>query len=157
MRSIHAAMRTLKRLVPQWQVPVVTRYRRDPFTTLISCLLSLRTQDRTTHAASRRLFMLARTPQRMLQLFPATIRRAIYPVSFYKTKARTIHSVCRTLIERYGGAVPADLDELLTIKGVGRKTANLVVTLAFQQDGICVDTHVHRISNLRGYLRTKML
>ncbi len=155
MASIHTRIRTLQRLVPQWEVPVVTRYRRDPFTTLISCLLSLRTQDRTTHAASKRLFRLARTPRTMLALSLAAIRQAIYPVSFYKTKAHTIRSVCRELIERYDGRVPADLDELLTIKGVGRKTANLVITLAFQKDGICVDTHVHRISNRWGYVRTK--
>ena len=153
--SIHQRLRILKRLVPRWQVPVVTRYRRDPFTTLISCLLSLRTQDRTTHAASKRLFRLARSPRAMLTLSPATIRKAIYPVGFYQTKAKTIRSVCQALMERYGGKVPADLDELLTLKGVGRKTANLVGTEAFHQDGICVDTHVHRISNRWGYVRTK--
>lgn len=90
----------------------------------------------------------------MLRLSPATIERAIYPVGFYRTKARTVRHVCRTLLDRYEGRVPGDLDELLTIRGVGRKTANLVVTLAFGQDGICVDTHVHRISNRWGYVRT---
>jgi len=141
--------------VRQWKVPVVGHYRDDPFTTLISCLLSLRTKDETTRAASQRLFRLARSPRAMLALTPRTIEQAIYPVGFYRTKARTLRAVCRTLLDRYGGRVPNDLEELLTITGVGRKTANLVVTLAFDQDGICVDTHVHRISNRWGYVRTK--
>ena len=153
-RNIDQVIQTLTRLIRQWDEPVVGHYRDDPFTTLISCLLSLRTKDATTRAASERLFRLARTPQRMLRLSPKTIERAIYPVGFYRTKARTIRSVCRTLLARHAGGVPDDLEELLTIKGVGRKTANLVVTLAFQQDGICVDTHVHRISNRWGYVRT---
>ena len=144
-RTIDTIIRTLKRTVRQWEEPVVGTYKHDPFTTLISCLLSLRTKDATTRAASERLFHLAKTPAQMLTLSPAKIERAIYPVGFYRTKARTILSVCRTLQERYGGQVPGDLDELLTMKGVGRKTANLVVTLAFRKDGICVDTHVHRI------------
>ena len=154
-RNIDQVLQTLTRLIRQWDEPVVGHYRDDPFTTLISCLLSLRTKDATTRAASERLFRLARTPQRMLRLSPKTIERAIYPVGFYRTKARTIRSVCRTLLERHAGKVPDDLEELLAIKGVGRKTANLVVTLAFQKDGICVDTHVHRISNRWGYVRTK--
>ena len=154
-RNIDRVIRTLKRLVRRWREPIVGHYRHDPFTTLISCLLSLRTKDETTRGASARLFRLARTPRTLLALPVRRIERAIYPVGFYHTKARTLHTVCRTLLERYGGQVPGDLDELLTIKGVGRKTANLVVTLAFRQDGICVDTHVHRISNRWGYVRTK--
>ena len=154
-QKIGGVIQTLKRLVRRWEEPIVGHYRDDPFTTLISCLLSLRTKDDTTRGASQRLFRLARTPVRMLTLTPAAIERAIYPVGFYRTKARTVLAVCRTLQERYGGRVPDELDELLTIKGVGRKTANLVVTLAFGKDGICVDTHVHRISNRWGYVRTK--
>lgn len=154
-RNIDGVLRTVKRLIRRWEIPVVGHYRDDPFTTLISCLLSLRTKDAVTRAASQRLFRLARTPEQMLRLSPAAIERAIYPVGFYRTKARTILAVCRALRERYGSRVPASLEELLTIKGVGRKTANLVVTLAFDQDGICVDTHVHRISNRWGYVRTK--
>ncbi len=152
---IATVMRILAREVRQWREPVVGHYRDDPFTTLISCLLSLRTKDETTRAASERLFRLARSPRRMLRLSPRTIERAIYPVGFYRTKARTIRAVCRTLLARYGGTVPGELEELLTINGVGRKTANLVVTLAFRRQGICVDTHVHRISNRWGYVRTK--
>ena len=154
-RNIHEVIRLLKRLVRQWEEPIVGHYRDDPFTTLISCLLSLRTKDETTRGASERLFRLARTPQQLLRLSVPTIERAIYPVGFYRTKARTLRTVCQTLIDRYGGHVPDELEELLTIKGVGRKTANLVVTLAFRKDGICVDTHVHRISNRWGYVRTK--
>ena len=153
-RNIDRVLSTLTRLIRQWQEPIVGHYKDDPFATLISCLLSLRTQDATTSAASERLFALARTPQAMLRLPIGAIERAIYPVGFYKTKARTLHHVCRTLLDRYDGRVPEDLDELLTIKGVGRKTANLVVTLAFNKPGICVDTHVHRISNRWGYVRT---
>jgi endonuclease-3 len=154
-QNIDKILTILKRLVRRWSVPVVGTYKQDPFTTLVSCLLSLRTRDETTRGASERLFRLARTPQALAALPARAIERAIYPVGFYRTKARTLRMVCRTLLERYGGRVPPDLDELLTIKGVGRKTANLVITLAFGKDGICVDTHVHRISNRWGYIRTK--
>jgi endonuclease-3 len=154
-RNIDNVIRNLKRLVRKWNVPIVGYYRQDPFTTLISCLLSLRTRDETTRVASERLFKLARTPRALLKLPARTIERAIYPVSFYRIKARTLRTVCKTLLERYGGRVPPDLDELLTINGVGRKTANLVITLAFGKDGICVDTHVHRVSNRWGYIKTK--
>ena len=138
----------------------------DPFHVLISCLLSLRTKDEVTEAASRRLFALAQghfgkrtfskvSPQALLTLPIKTIEKAIYPVGFYHTKARTIHHVCRELIRRFHGKVPDSLEELLSLRGVGRKTANLVVTLAFNKPGICVDTHVHRISNRLGYVKTK--
>lgn len=154
-QCIDRVIAALRRLVRQWEEPVVGRYKDDPFTTLVSCLLSLRTKDETTRGASARLFRLARTPRRLLRLSARTIERAIFPVGFYRTKARTLRTVSRTLLERYQGRVPDELDELLTIKGVGRKTANLVVTLAFQKDGVCVDTHVHRISNRWGYVRTR--
>lgn len=153
--NIDQTVHVLKRLIRRWNEPVVGHYRDDPFTTLISCLLSLRTKDATTHEASKRLFALARTPQAMARLSIPTIERAIFPVGFYHTKARTIQHVCRTLLERYHGRVPSELDGLLSLKGVGRKTANLVVTLAYRKPGICVDTHVHRISNRWGYVRTK--
>ncbi len=153
--NIDQTVRILKRLIRQWEEPVVGHYRDDPFTTLISCLLSLRTKDATTHEASQRLFALARTPQAMVRLSIPTIERTIFPVGFYRTKARTIRHVCRALLQRCGGQVPSDLDELLSLKGVGRKTANLVVTLAYRKPGICVDTHVHRISNRWGYVKTK--
>lgn len=122
---------------------------------LIACLLSLRTQDTTTGPAAARLFALADTPEAMLRLSARRIERAIYPVGFYRTKARVIRGLCRDLLERFDGRVPDDIDALLTLKGVGRKTANLVVTLGFDKPGICVDTHVHRISNRLGYVRTR--
>jgi len=156
--DIHDVIRRLRKVAPSWNAPVVTfiaLQTADPFRVLISCLLSLRTKDETTGPASQRLFALASTPRALLRLTTAQIERAIYPVGFYRTKARTIHEICTALLERYDGAVPADLDELLTLKGVGRKTANLVLTQGFGKPGICVDTHVHRISNRWDYVRTK--
>jgi endonuclease III len=122
---------------------------------LIACILSLRTQDTTTGPAAARLFAVADTPPAMLALPASRIARLIYPVGFYRTKARVIVGICRDLLERFDGRVPDTIDELLTLNGVGRKTANLVVTMGFGKPGICVDTHVHRISNRLGYVRTR--
>ena len=133
----------------------VAAEHHDPFCVLIACLLSLRTKDETTGPASERLFALADTPAAMLRLTSRQIERAIFPVGFYRTKARVILGVCRDLLERFGGRVPDDIDALLTLKGVGRKTANLVVTQGFNKPGICVDVHVHRISNRWGYVKTR--
>src|SRR6185436_10402059 len=119
------------------------------------CLLSLRTKDQTTGPAAARLFALADTPDGIRRLTPRAIERAIYPVGFYRTKARVLREVSRDLLARFGGAVPDDIDALLTLKGVGRKTANLVVTQGFNKPGICVDVHVHRISNRWGYVKTR--
>ncbi len=154
--DIHDVVRMLREEVVQWQVPAVTQIaeKRDPFQVLISTVLSLRTKDDVTAAASRRLFALATTPEEMHALTPGQIIEAIYPVGFHKTKARNILNICRDLLERYAGRVPDEIDELLTFKGVGRKTANLVVTLAYGKPGICVDTHVHRITNRWGYVAT---
>ena len=148
----------LRREAPGWGAPAVTLIAEttgDPFRVLISTVLSLRTQDETTAVASRRLFARADTPTAMLRLRAATIAKLIYPVGFYRTKARAILDICHALLERFDGAVPCDLDALLTLNGVGRKTANLVLTLGFRAQGICVDTHVHRITNRWGYVRTK--
>ena len=156
--DIHRVIASLRAAAPGWNAPVVTligQQSRDPFRVLISCLLSLRTRDETTGPAARRLFSLAGAPQAMLQLSAADIERAIYPVGFYRTKALTILEICRALLDRFGGTVPDELEALLTLKGVGRKTANLVLTQGFGKPGICVDTHVHRISNRWGYVRTK--
>jgi endonuclease III len=156
-REIHAAVRILRREVPKWQTPVVTLIAEgsdSPFKVLISCILSLRTQDSTTAQASRRLFALADSPETMVQLSVKTIEQAIFPVGFYRTKAKTILEICRNLNEKYRGRVPDEIDELIKFKGVGRKTANLVVTLGYNKPGICVDTHVHRISNRWGYVKT---
>lgn len=157
-RQIPSAIKILRQEIRQWQVPIVgivAQRSRDPFQVLISCLLSLRTKDETTAGASARLFRLAATPQGILRLPVKTIERAIYPVGFYRTKARTLHAVSREILSRFGGKVPATIEELLSLKGVGRKTANLVVTLGHNRDGICVDTHVHRITNRWGYVKTK--
>lgn len=157
-REIHSAIRILRREVLKWQTPIVTLVAENsdsPFQVLISCILSLRTQDTTTAQASRRLFALAETPETMARLSIQKIEKSIYPVGFYHTKAKVIRDICRRLIKEYAGKVPDEIDELLKLKGVGRKTANLVVTLGYRKPGICVDTHVHRISNRWGYLRTK--
>jgi len=157
-RTIATVMQTLREAAPSWSAPVVSQMAslsRDPYQVLIACLLSLRTKDETTGPAARRLFALADTPEKMLTLTPAQIERAIYPVGFYKTKAQTVLEISRVLVEKYGGRVPDEIDELLLLKGVGRKTANLVVTQGFQKPGICVDTHVHRISNRWGYVQSK--
>lgn len=127
---------------------------RDPFCILVACLLSLRTKDAVTAQASARLFRLARTPRAMLRRPRRVLERAIYPVGFYRTKARHLHAICRHLLDRFGGRVPAEMEHLLTLPGVGRKTANLVLVEGFQKDGLCVDTHVHRISNRLGFVRT---
>jgi len=156
-REIHSAIRILRRETPRWKTPVVTLMAEtygSPFRVLISCVLSLRTQDATTAKASQRLFALADTPQSTLKLTAKKIEKLIFPVGFYKTKAKTLRDISRLLIDNYGGKVPDTIDELLKFKGVGRKTANLVVTLGYRKPGICVDTHVHRISNRWGYVKT---
>jgi endonuclease-3 len=152
---IHPVVRIIRKEIRQWPLPAIGHYVETPFTVLISCILSLRTQDKTTNAASERLFEMANTPREMLALPVGVIQKAIYPVSFYRVKARTIHAICEQLLDRYGAEVPSELEELLELPGVGRKTANIVVTLAFRKAGIAVDTHVHRISNRLGYVKTK--
>lgn len=154
-QDIHRIIPILQKEIQQWRVPVVGHYSQNPFTVLISCLLSLRTQDKTTGEASARLFRLAKTPRTMAKLPAAKIEQAIYPVGFYKTKAKNIVKICRIIISEYNGRVPDDIDTLLKLPGVGRKTANLVVTLGYNKPGICVDTHVHRITNRWGYVQTK--
>jgi len=157
-RSIHDVVRLLRKDLDAEKLPIVTALAErdsDPFALLISTLLSLRTKDEVTAEATTRLFRLAATPEEMLDLSEKEIIEAIYPVGFYRNKARTIHEACRVLIERFGSRVPDTIEELLTIQGVGRKTANLVVGLGYGKPSICVDTHVHRISNRLGYVRTK--
>ena len=160
-RTIHRAWPVLKAQVQGLDMPWLENMvnsstgRRDPFKVLISCLLSLRTQDRTTGIASERLFALAPDLITMSALPVKKIEKVIYPVGFYKVKAERIKALCSVLINKYNSKVPSDLDELLTLKGVGRKTANLVVTLGYRKPGICVDTHVHRITNRWGYIESK--
>jgi endonuclease III len=157
-RTVTRVLRVLRREAPKWNAPIVSFIavqHRDPFRTLISCILSLRTKDATTAAASTRLFARAHSPKTMLALSPKTLARLIFPVGFYRTKTRVIRGICRDLIEKFDGRVPDEIDALLTLKGVGRKTANLVVTEAYAKPGICVDTHVHRISNRWGLVHSK--
>ncbi|MEQ9618227.1 MAG: endonuclease III [Deltaproteobacteria bacterium] len=156
--DINKVIGKLKKEVPKWNVPAVTleaESSMDPFRVLISTVLSLRTKDETTAGASRRLFKLADNPRDMLELSEEEIIKAIYPVGFYRTKAKNIRLICADLIRNYDSKVPDNLDELLKLKGVGRKTANLVLTLGYNKYGICVDTHVHRISNRLGYIETR--
>jgi endonuclease-3 len=141
-----------------WDPPIITFIATrgaTPFEVLVSTLLSLRTKDEVTGEAAKRLFAEARTPEEMLALGEKRIAKLIYPVGFYPTKAKRLVTISAILVERYDGAVPADLDEMLKLPGVGRKTANLVMVEGFKQPAICVDTHVHRISNRIGYVATK--
>ncbi|MBI5303956.1 MAG: endonuclease III [Chloroflexi bacterium] len=155
--DIHRVITILRQVTRAWAQPYVTalaQESRDPFRVLISTMLSLRTKDAVTAESSRRLFTLASTPQTMLKLAAREIEKAIYPVGFYRTKARNILLVCRELVERHKSQVPSDLNALIALPGVGRKTANLVITQGFGELGICVDTHVHRIMNRWGYVKT---
>lgn len=156
--NIHTVIRLLKKQIKPLNEPWVEKMagiERDPFKILISCLLSLRTQDKTTGKASEKLFALASAPKDMSSLSVNKIQNTIYPVGFYRVKAKRIKDLSNIIVKRYHGKVPNDIDELLKLKGVGRKTANLVITLGFNKYGICVDTHVHRITNRWGYIKTK--
>lgn len=157
-RQINNVVKILKKELDMGAMPVVSHLaadQSDPFVILISTLLSLRTKDEVTAQATENLFKLAVTPQEMLQIPLSKIAEVIYPVGFYRVKASTIHQVCRELITKFESKVPDNISDLLSIKGVGRKTANLVVALAYGKDAICVDIHVHRISNRLGYVKTK--
>lgn len=156
--KMNDVVKILKKELALGEMPIVSHLaedQQDPFMILISTLLSLRTKDEVTAQATDRLFALASTPEDMLKIPESTIAKVVYPVGFYRVKAKNIHHTCRELIDRFRSKVPDNLDDLLSIKGVGRKTANLVITLAYGKDGICVDTHVHRISNRLGYVQTK--
>lgn len=156
--DIHKIVEILRQEVRSMEVPIVTeisRRRRDPFDVLLSTVLSLRTKDEVTREAATRLLARGRTPEDILAISEEEIASIIFPVGFYKTKARNLRLICQDLLDRFQGQVPNDLDELLTLQGVGRKTANLVITLGFGEPGICVDTHVHRVSNRLGYVSTK--
>jgi endonuclease-3 len=158
--SVDRVMRALKIAIRDYELPAVEKISdaqaEDPFQVLIATLLSARTQDATTHAASTRLFKRARTPRAMAKLSIEEIERLIYPVGFYRTKARHVKACCEQLVARFGGRVPGTLEEMVTLPGVGRKTANLVLILAFRsRQNICVDVHVHRISNRLGWVQTR--
>jgi len=155
---IDKAINILRQAVQAWEQPLIDQMHAEnqtPFKILIATILSLRTKDSTTAIAAPKLFLLAETPKTMLKLNTVEIETAIYPVGFYRNKAKSILKISRMLIEDFGGDVPQTLDELLLLPGVGRKTANLVLTMGFDLPGICVDIHVHRISNRWGYVQTK--
>ena len=158
-RRVERIMRTLAREIDDLELPAVEKIaeesEEDPFEVLISTMLSAQTRDAVTAAASERLFRTARTPRAMATLPVKRIEKLIYPVSFYRHKARNVKKTCQILLERFGGRVPGTMEELLTLPGVGRKTANLVLILSFRSvKNICVDTHVHRISNRLGWVST---
>jgi endonuclease III len=159
-RMVERVMRTLAREIDGMNLPAIEKiseaHQEDPLRILIGTLLSARTQDATTHAASTRLFRKARSASAMAALSVEQIEQLIYPVSFYRNKARFVKATCEVLVTKFAGQVPQTLDELVTLPGVGRKTANLVMILAFaSQQNICVDTHVHRIANRMGWVTTR--
>lgn len=157
---VPAVMRRLARAIDGLEEPAIEKIaddqKKDPFQVLIATMLSAQTKDAVTHAASLRLFKVARTPRTMAKLDRKSIEGLIYPVSFYRNKAVHLKQTCEQILSRYKGVVPSSMEELLTLPGVGRKTANLVLIVAHRSpDNICVDTHVHRISNRMGWVNTR--
>jgi endonuclease-3 len=157
---IAAVMRKLGKAIDGLEEPAVEKIaqdqQEDPFQVLVATMLSAQTRDAVTAAASAQLFSAARTPRTMAKLSIGQIERLIYPVSFYRTKAIHVKDTCQQIVARFQGRVPSTMDELLTLPGVGRKTANLVLILAHRSpDNICVDTHVHRIANRLGWVNTR--
>ena len=155
-RYLHT-LALIEKQIAQFQEPIVTEVagRRIPYLVLISCMLSLRTKDETTRGASQRLFAVANTPRKMVKLSSGRLARLIYPVGFYRNKAKAILETSRAIIRNYHGRVPDSESGLLRFKGVGRKTANLVLGLGFGKPAICVDVHVHQIANRLGWVKTK--
>ena len=155
--TIHRVIEILRKEVAALREPAVTQVsrQRDPYKVLISCIISLRTKDEVTRESSKRLFKAAGDPETMSSLSQSRVEKLIYPAGFYRVKAKNIRDISRKIAVEYGGTVPDEIDELLKFPGVGRKTANLVVSMGFGKPGICVDTHVHRISNRLGYVKTR--
>lgn len=153
------ALDILETEYPKWKAPVldlIALNTHDPFRILISTIISLRTKDQVTTIASKKLYAVADTPAEIAALSVEKIEKLIYPAGFYHTKAKQIKEICRILVKDYGSSVPHTMEELLSFKGVGRKTANLVLALGFNIPAICVDTHVHRITNRLGYVKTSV-
>lgn len=156
--DIHIVLRVVKKSIQQWAVPVVEQLAKngpDPFKILVACILSLRTRDQTTAEASDRLFALAADPFSMANMNLKKMEKAIFPVGFYRTKARQLREMSRQICQEFQGKVPDTIEALVRLPGVGRKTANLVRTVGYKKPGICVDTHVHRICTRLGYVTTK--
>jgi endonuclease-3 len=158
-QDIHEVIKVLRQSVQAWQPALVDdmaqNEKASPYEVLIATILSLRTKDTLTAQIAPKLFALANKPQAMVRHSPETIAEVIYPVGFYRNKAKSILAISQELLDKYDGRVPDELDELLELPGVGRKTANLVLTAGYNKPGICVDIHVHRISNRWGYVQTK--
>lgn len=158
VRTVGRVLKRLRGEVKRWNAPVVTLIAhtgQGPFRVLISCLLSLRTNDRTTAEAVKKLFAKADSPEALIRLCPTEIQKLIYPVGFYRVKARNLIEVSRRILEEFEGKVPDTLEGLRSLKGVGLKTANLVLSEGFGKPAICVDIHVHRIMNRLGFVRTR--
>lgn len=156
--DIHVFFRLVENSIKQWPVPVVgllAEQGSDPFKILIACILSLRTRDQTTAEASERLFAISSDPYAMSEMDLKEIEKAIFPVGFFRTKSRQIQALSQKISDDFAGKTPDTIEDLLCLPGVGRKTANLVLTLGHKKPGICVDTHVHRICNRWGYVVTK--
>ncbi len=156
-RDFLEAVEVLRGEYEKWDAPAKrfeNAYRRTPYTITISVLLSFRTKDEVTLEAGKRLFLKASTPYEMVKLKQEEIERAIYPVGFYRKKAKAILDISKELIERFDGSVPSCEEELLSIKGIGPKAANIILESAFQKETVAVDTHLHRILNLWGFLNT---
>jgi len=157
-KEISKVIELVKKEVRKFKNPIVTEVAdltKDPFKVLISCILSLRTKDQVTAKASKKLFELADNPYGMVRLDKRKIERAIYPVGFYKTKAKRIKEICKKLIKEYNGKVPNKSEDLMSFKGVGLKTCNIVLTYGFRKPVIAVDTHLNRIPNRLGWVKTK--
>lgn len=156
--TIVLALKRVAAAMPEWETPLVDAMGsagESPYRILIATLLSLRTRDTVTAVVAPKLFALADTPQAMLDLPVETLREVIHPITYYNDKVETIRRVSQIILDEYDGKVPDEIDELVKMPGVGRKTANLVVTAGYDKLGICVDIHVHRITNRFGYVKTK--
>ncbi len=156
--TIGLVLKTLMKTTKGLPLPAVTQIKkelRDPFNVLVSCILSLRTKDSITYPASKKLFRTAGTPKKIAEMPLSKLKKIIKQVNYYKTKAERIKKISQQIVNNYKGKVPDDFDELMKFKGVGRKTANIVITYGYGKDGLAVDTHVHRISNRLGWVKTK--
>ena len=156
-KEISFVIKALKSRRNDFITPALTEIaeERDPFKVLVSCILSLRTRDETTARVSKELYAIADTPKKISSLPLPKLAKTIKSVNYYKTKAKAIKGICKKLLDEFGGKVPSDLDTLMTFKGVGRKTANIVVVYGFNKHGIPVDVHVHKVANRLGWVNTK--
>ena len=153
--DIEDAIKTMKRQIKLFDKVAISRIADNPYKVLVSCLISLRTKDEVTYEASKRLFSIASTPEKIASMNLKDIEKAIYPCGFYRRKSRTIKEASKVIIKKYGGRVPDNIDELLMIKGVGRKTANIVLSYGYGKPAMAVDTHCHRVPNRIGWIKTR--